>query len=146
MVHRLTQRLRELRQEKNWRQKDVADKLGITESAYGYYEQGRREPSVTVLERLSQIYGVSVDYLLGLTDDPTPLEKKTFATELTTNFPDLTPEEAELMVRLVRELRWRDYLEAPQEVKNRFVEAVKLLLKGMREETQAPKEGPEKRG
>lgn len=146
MVQRLTQRLRELRQARNWRQKDVADKLGITESAYGYYEQGRREPSVAVLEKLSQIYGVSVDYLLGLTDDPSPQEKKTFAPDLTTNFPDLTPEEVELLVQIARELRLRDYLEAPQEVKNRFVEAVKLLLKGMREETKAPEEGPKKHG
>lgn len=66
----LGKRLRMLRHERKWRQKDVADKLGITESAYGFYEQGRREPSNETLHRLAEIFDVTTDYLLGRTDDP----------------------------------------------------------------------------
>jgi transcriptional regulator with XRE-family HTH domain len=69
------ERLKNLRQKKNMRQKDVAKKLGITESAYGFYEQGRREPSHETLQQLADIFDVQVDWLLGRTDDPTPPKK-----------------------------------------------------------------------
>ena len=57
-------RLRELRQKKGLRQKDLAYSIGLSESAYGYYEQGRREPSQEALVKLAEILGTSVDYLL----------------------------------------------------------------------------------
>lgn len=63
-------RLRELRSKRKLRQKDMAKKLGITESAYGYYEQGRSEPPYETLHQLAQFFDVSLDYLLGITDDP----------------------------------------------------------------------------
>lgn len=63
-------RLRSLREKRGWRQKDVAEKLGISESAYGYYEQGRREPSNDTLRQLADIFNVKIDYLLGRTNDP----------------------------------------------------------------------------
>lgn len=65
-----SERIKSLRVKCNWRQKDVASKLEITESAYGYYEQGRREPSNDTLKQLSEIFGVTSDYLLGITDNP----------------------------------------------------------------------------
>ncbi|GGE16359.1 transcriptional regulator [Marinithermofilum abyssi] len=67
-------RLRELRQQHGLRQSDVAKKLGITESAYGYYEQGRREPPYKSLQQLADLFDVSVDYLLGRTDIPSRIE------------------------------------------------------------------------
>lgn len=70
-----SQRLKQLRKKSNMLQKDVANKLGITESAYGYYEQGRREPSNETLKQLANIFGVTTDYLLGITDDPILTEK-----------------------------------------------------------------------
>lgn len=70
-----SQRLKQLRKKSNMLQKDVANKLGITESAYGYYEQGRREPSNETLKQLANIFGVTTDYLLGITDDPMLTEK-----------------------------------------------------------------------
>ncbi|NGQ95054.1 helix-turn-helix transcriptional regulator [Brevibacillus sp. SYP-B805] len=59
------ERLKALRQKHNLKQKDVAKKLGITVSAYGYYEQGRREPSVETLNQLAALFDVSVDYLVN---------------------------------------------------------------------------------
>lgn len=63
-------RLRQLRQERKLRQKDIAQKLGITESAYGYYEQGRREPTYETLQQLADYFEVTTDYLLGRVDHP----------------------------------------------------------------------------
>jgi len=71
-------RLRQLRQEKKLRQRDLAKKLGITESAYGYYEQGRREPSYETLQQLADFFDVSVDWLLGRTDDPTTTKETNY--------------------------------------------------------------------
>jgi repressor LexA len=64
-----SERLRYLRQKKNYTQRDIADKLGISESAYGFYEQGRREPSNATLSQLSLIFEVTTDYILGIANN-----------------------------------------------------------------------------
>ena len=51
------------------KQKDVADAIGVTVSAYSNYEQGIREPSYSVLILLCKFFNVSSDYLLGIDDD-----------------------------------------------------------------------------
>ncbi|MBG9783472.1 helix-turn-helix domain-containing protein [Shouchella lehensis] len=65
----LKDRLRELRKENNFTQQEVAKFLDITESAYGFYEQGRNEPSVQRIKMLAKKYNVSVSYLTGETDE-----------------------------------------------------------------------------
>ena len=62
------ERIKELRDEKKVTQKEVAKFLGIIESAYANYEQGRTEPNLNTLIKLSQFFGVTTDYLLGLED------------------------------------------------------------------------------
>lgn len=64
----LSVRLKLLREEKELMQKEVASILNITTSAYGFYEQGKRVPTPEVLSKLSDLFEVSVDYLLGKTD------------------------------------------------------------------------------
>lgn len=61
----LSTRLKELRMKKEKLQKDVAEYLEITTSAYGYYENGLRQPSPDVLLKLAEYFDVSIDYLLG---------------------------------------------------------------------------------
>lgn len=61
----LGKRLQELRISKGLLQKDVAGKLKITTSAYGFYEQGKRMPDIETLKSLAKLFNVSVDYLLG---------------------------------------------------------------------------------
>ncbi|EGT0013131.1 helix-turn-helix transcriptional regulator [Clostridium perfringens] len=61
----LNNRLKSLRNEKVVLQKDVAEYLKISTSAYGFYEQGKRIPDVETLNKLSDYYNVSIDYLLG---------------------------------------------------------------------------------
>ncbi|MED0675827.1 helix-turn-helix transcriptional regulator [Aneurinibacillus thermoaerophilus] len=65
----LKQKLRELRKKHKLTQKEVADFLGITESAYGYYEQGRNEPSLDTIRKLANKYEVSIAYLIGESTD-----------------------------------------------------------------------------
>lgn len=62
-------RLKELRKEFKMTQADVAKYLNISESAYGYYEQGRNDISISNVQLLSDRYGVSVAYILGETND-----------------------------------------------------------------------------
>ena len=61
-------RLKELREENNLTQKELAKKLGINAVTYLHYEKEQRQPSLELIADISVFYGVSVDYLLGLKD------------------------------------------------------------------------------
>lgn len=61
-------KLKALRLEKNLTQKQVADRSGVAISAISSYESGSRYPSYDVLIKLSRIFHVSTDYLLGMTN------------------------------------------------------------------------------
>lgn len=63
-------RLRDLREDKDLLQKDIAEMLNCTQVCYSLYENGKRDIPTEVLIKFSSFYGVSVDYLLGLTDKP----------------------------------------------------------------------------
>lgn len=53
-------------------QEEVADSIGVSTSAVGMYEQNRRTPDAETMDRIAVFYGVSVDYLLGRTDERRP--------------------------------------------------------------------------
>lgn len=57
-------RISALRRERKWSQAELAEKLQVSPSALGMYEQGRREPSMETLVKLSKELGVTTDYLL----------------------------------------------------------------------------------
>ena len=64
----MNERLRQLRMERGLSQKQVSDALGMTLGAYAHYEQGVREPSISVLKQLCIFFEVTSDYLIGLSD------------------------------------------------------------------------------
>lgn len=66
---KLTERMRELRKEKDLRQEDIAAELGIAITTYCRYELGMREPGASLLVRMADYYDVSADYLLGRKDE-----------------------------------------------------------------------------
>lgn len=68
----LDSRLRSLRSQLKLTQENVAKKIGVARTTYAMYEQGSREPDNETLQRLADFFNVSVDYLLGRTNDPTP--------------------------------------------------------------------------
>ena len=53
-----------LRISKGWSQAELARRIGVSASAIGMYEQGRREPSLGLLVRLAEEFGTMTDYLL----------------------------------------------------------------------------------
>ena len=65
------ERIRELREDHDLKQKDIAQLLGTTQQVYSRYENGTNEIPVRHLITLSRFYHVSVDYILGETDNKT---------------------------------------------------------------------------
>ena len=66
------QRIRDLREDRDLLQKDMAALLQCTQVYYSHYEMGKRDIPTDVLIRLAKFHETSVDYLLGLTDVKTP--------------------------------------------------------------------------
>ncbi|MGM9663126.1 MAG: helix-turn-helix domain-containing protein [Oscillospiraceae bacterium] len=69
-------RIRDLREDKDLTQTQVASYLGMSQTGYSKYETGENDIPAVVLVKLAQYYGTSVDYLLGLTDVRKPYPKK----------------------------------------------------------------------
>ena len=70
-------RIAALRRSRGMSQSQLAQELGVSPSAIGMYEQGRREPSAATVVALSNLFQVSTDYLL--TGKPNRAEKKVIA-------------------------------------------------------------------
>ncbi|MFD1067643.1 helix-turn-helix domain-containing protein [Oceanobacillus locisalsi] len=65
-----SERIIDLRIEHGYSQEEIAKKLNVSASGYGYYEQGRNEPSLETLYKIADFFQVSIDYLLGKIDSP----------------------------------------------------------------------------
>ena len=65
-------RIRELREQMGISQAELAKRVNVVRSAICQYEKDAREPSYDVLKRLANVFGVSVDYLLGRDERPLP--------------------------------------------------------------------------
>lgn len=65
-------RIRDLREDKDLHQKDLAAYLNCTQVCYSQYELGKRDIPTAALIKLAAYYNTSIDYLLGLTDTLTP--------------------------------------------------------------------------
>ncbi|MBR6563359.1 MAG: helix-turn-helix transcriptional regulator [Clostridia bacterium] len=70
-------RLRDLREDADLYQKDLAEYLQCSQVCYSHYEIGKRDVPTDVLIRLAAFYSTSIDYLLGVTDvrEPYPRSK-----------------------------------------------------------------------
>ena len=62
-------RIRDLREDRDLKQKDIAEYLKCSQVCYSYYENGQRDIPTDVLIKLSKFYDTSIDYLLGQTDN-----------------------------------------------------------------------------
>lgn len=63
-------RIRDLREDKDITQKEMAKALNCSQQVYSNYELGQRDIPTDILIKLSEFHRVSVDYILGLTDNP----------------------------------------------------------------------------
>lgn len=62
-------RIRDLREDRDLNQTQIAKILGMSQTGYSKYETGENDVPTTILIKLADYYGVSVDYILGLTDN-----------------------------------------------------------------------------
>lgn len=65
-------RIKDLREDRDITQKELAEYLHIKQNTYSQYENGHRQLPVDTLIALAQYYNTSTDYILGLTDNPVP--------------------------------------------------------------------------
>lgn len=68
-------RIRDLREDHDKTQQNIADLLGTSQTMYARYERGASELPVRHLIRLAQYYHVSMEYIVGLTDNKAPIEE-----------------------------------------------------------------------
>ena len=77
---RLAERMQQLRKEKKMTQKDMAEFLGIQTRTYQYYEGGGRQPDLETIVVLADLFGVTVDYIVGHSDErENPVKKKKYS-------------------------------------------------------------------
>lgn len=65
-------RIRDLREDRDLNQTQVADILNMSQTGYSKYETGENDIPTAVLITLAKFYNVSIDYILELSDDPSP--------------------------------------------------------------------------
>ena len=65
-------RIRDLREDRDMNQTQVASILSMSQTGYSKYETGENDIPTSILIKLADFYGTSVDYLLGRTDNPEP--------------------------------------------------------------------------
>ena len=74
-------RIYELRNRRGWTQTELAEAAGLSQNAISDYEADKRQPGSVALAPLARALECSADYLLGLTDDPTPQRRPPGLTE-----------------------------------------------------------------
>lgn len=118
----IAQRLRALREIQGRDQAEVADSLKLNRVTYNRYETGAREPDLITVARLAEYYGVSVDYLLGLTDSPNPYKSPKIISDLREGrvaYKDLSEETKKSLSRMD---------ELPVELQDKINEMISTLL------------------
>ena len=103
------ERLRTLRMSAGLSQKKLAEQLNVRHTTISRIEKGEREPSLQLLNLIADFFNVSVDYLLGRTDDPTPKGKDfNVSSYLSTNVlktPDELEKLGKRLIEIANELR-----------------------------------------
>lgn len=119
------ERLKKLRQKHKKTQQDVADELGITRQAYGYYEspKSKREPDQETTIKLAEMFGVTTDYLLGRTDNPHESDE-----------PDLTDEEKALLDDPQVRMLFREMKGTPEEMRKDMLEYLQFRKQQLKKE------------
>ena len=102
----LGKRIAETRQKQGWSQAELAERLHISPSTVGMYEQGRREPPIDVLIAMSEEFGVTIDYLITgkicTLTDPRLSEQADHVMDTISALQDLSRED--LMILLIVKL------------------------------------------
>lgn len=81
------ERLSELRKDRGMSQQELADKLSLTKFTISSYEREKTMPSDEIKTELAKIFNVSLDYLLGLIDEPVPYKRDYTCINIPPNIP-----------------------------------------------------------
>ena len=65
MKNKFSDVFKKLRIQNKYTQEDIANKFDMTKTGISYWENGKSEPSLEVIEKLAELFNVSIDYLLG---------------------------------------------------------------------------------
>lgn len=99
----LMKRIAELRKEKNYSQKYLAYKLGISQKTVSGYENDRNKPNIEMLIKISEVFNTSIDYIVENSNIKEPINKVLDG--------ELTKEEKEMLI-LFKKLSYPDQLRA----------------------------------
>ena len=106
------QRLRQLRKQKKLTAKAFGDMFNLAESTISGYETGSRKPDIELIEKFADFFGVSVDYLLGRTDNPsngtdtrTPIENQPEVQFIMRARQELSPRAFEKFMELAKKTK-----------------------------------------
>ncbi len=83
-------RIKALREEFNLSQEELAKKLNLSKGIISLYEQEKRKPSLEILIQLSEVFNVSIDYILGRTNIPNTIDEPISIAASTENGIDLS--------------------------------------------------------
>lgn len=100
-----SERLKELRTDKNMTQGELAQALNLTRPTITYYESGVRSPDAQKLILIADYFGISIDYLLGRTNNRRLWNIKDDALNVVEAFFNLTDEQKESTFARISELR-----------------------------------------
>jgi transcriptional regulator with XRE-family HTH domain len=115
-------RLKELREEKRYSYRDLAELCGVSKSAIVMYEQGKRNPKREVLEAFADIFNVDMDYLLCRSDI-----RSAYANQIKTSPAEPELSEGEMMlIKLFRQI--------PPEKQKDFLEMGRLYANSLRKD------------
>lgn len=97
-------KLKELREEADFSQKMLANKIGVSQSTVGMWESGKREPNFEMVSKLADFFNCSTDYLLGKTDNHASLDEQLSHEEfaLYGEVHDLTDEEKQRVLDFIK--------------------------------------------
>lgn len=101
----LGQRIKKLREDKDMSQVELGKLVNVGNTTISQWESGKRSPDIETVKKLANIFGVSSDYLLGRTNDPTPAKDRelpqTVAPYLPEGFDELPPEAKEEVLNFI---------------------------------------------
>src|SRR5699024_2745452 len=106
----ISKKLKELREEKGYLQKFVADKIGVRSNTLSGYENGTRTTDPEMILKLAELYDVSTDYLLGRTNNRSSKTEDDIDEELQELLSEMNvwyknePEDKELKLRMLRKM------------------------------------------
>lgn len=103
------ERIKDLREKKDLTQIELSKKLGISRSTIASWESNRRVPELGTAKILADFFDVSVDFLLGRVDSPTPTKPRelpqTVAPYLPEGFDELSPEARKEVMQFIEYVR-----------------------------------------